>query len=61
MSYEKSAVICRAALRIAPLEVCWIGNSIGWKFGQRIFSAGTVKWLIDRGEAVRDGNFVRAI
>ena len=57
MNYAKAATICRAALRIGPLTAC----STGWQFGRRIFSHRTVKWLIDRGEAVRDGNFVRAV
>ena len=57
MNYAKAATICRAALRIGPLTAC----STGWQFGRRIFSHRTVKWLIDRGEAVRDGDFVRAV
>jgi hypothetical protein len=56
----KAAVICRAALRAGQLEIARAGNTIGWRYGRRIFAAETVKWLIDGGEAIRDGNFVRA-
>ncbi len=56
----KAAVICRAALRLGSLEIARAGNTIGWRYGKRIFAAETVRWLIDAGEAVRDGDIVRA-
>jgi hypothetical protein len=61
-SYEKGAVICRAALAKGPLVLQIKAPSSGcvWVFGKRAFSPNTVRWLIDRGEAVREGNIVRA-
>lgn len=56
----KAAVICRAALSVGPLEYHQNRQLTGWKFGRRIFSKTTVALLIEAGEAIRDGEFVRA-
>jgi hypothetical protein len=48
--------ICRAALRKGPLTLC--GQA--WRFGKRRFNYATVAMLIQLGEAIRDGNTVRA-
>jgi hypothetical protein len=48
--------VCREALRRGPLVM----ENKGWRFGRRRFWTGTVSELIDLGEAVRDGNIVRA-
>lgn len=48
---------CRAALRIGPM--LHVGQH--YLFGRRFFSLCTVNWLITHGEAVRDGDFVRAV
>lgn len=57
MIYTKSAAVCRAALAKSPLTMHRNGM---WAFGKRLFSPATVKFLIDRGEAVQIGNVVRA-
>ena len=61
MTYTKSAVICRAALARSPLTMkVYRNGGLMWMFGKRLFSPATVKFLIDRGEAVQIGNVVRA-
>lgn len=47
---------CRTALRLGALRCC----GALWLYDRRFFSARTVNTLIASGEAVRDGNFVRA-
>lgn len=49
--------VVRAALRIGDLR---INRQKGWQFGRRVFAFKTVARLIELGEAVRDGNMVRA-
>jgi hypothetical protein len=62
MSYAKSAVVCRAALALAPLQMkINLHGGCSWAFGRRAFSAGVVAWLIAKGEAIREGNTVRAV
>ena len=61
MTYSKSAVICRAALARSPLTMRITRHGgCTWAFGARRFSPAVVNWLIKRGEAIRDGNEVRA-
>lgn len=48
--------IVQAALRVGVLRL----NSQGWRFGRRRFAFKTVSRLIAAGEAVRDGDVVRA-
>jgi hypothetical protein len=60
VSYAKSAAICRAALARSPLEMkVYSKGGLMWMFGKRMFSPATVKYLIDRGEAIQIGNVVR--
>lgn len=47
---------CREALRRGVL----LNNGMGWQFGRRRFNYATVSRLIALGEAVRDGDVVRA-
>lgn len=47
---------CREALLIGPLRCC----GTQYLFDRRFFSSRTVNVLIALGEAVRDGDFVRA-
>jgi hypothetical protein len=59
VKYAKSAVICRAALALAPLKIKINPNGgCTWAFGHRLFSAAGVNALILAGEAVRIGNEV---
>jgi hypothetical protein len=61
VSYAKSGAICRAALARGILTMRTGRNGgLMWAFGKRLFSPATVNFLIGRGEAIRDGNTVRA-
>lgn len=61
MSAAATQAVCRAALLRGPLILRRRSNGIpDWRFGRRIFSEQTVAKMIARGEAVRDGNVVRA-
>lgn len=61
MSAAATQAVCRAALRRGPLILRRRSNGIAdWKFGRRHFSEQTVAPMIARGEAVRDGDVVRA-
>lgn len=54
--------IARAALALGDLR--YDGKRHRWLFGvtgRRAFNNTTIKTLIDRGEAVRDGNTVREV
>jgi hypothetical protein len=60
MTYIKSAAICRAALARSHLTMkVYRHGGLMWMFGKRCFSPATVKYLIDRGEAIQIGNVVR--
>jgi hypothetical protein len=48
--------IIRAALQKGVLRL----NNQGWRYGRRRFAFKTVARLIAAGEAIRDGNTVRA-
>ena len=61
MNYEKSAIICRAALKRGELTIVHIGNTVHWAYRRRLFSAAAVAWLIEAGEAERVGDIVRAL
>ncbi len=52
--------VCRSALARGPLVAHRTASGLAWKFGRRIFSTVTVARLIAAGEAIRDGNIVRA-
>lgn len=58
----RSAAVCRTALMRGTLVMDKNANNGGctWAFGHRKFSAVTVARLIQSGEAVRDGDLVRA-
>jgi hypothetical protein len=49
--------LCRAALQRGPLVI----DGTSWRFGRRRFNTATVAQLIELGEAVRDGDTVRAV
>lgn len=56
--FRPSALMaCRMALRLGVLKCC----GTVWLYDRRFFSARTVNSLIASGEAIRDGDIVRAI
>lgn len=64
MSPRQAIDIARAALARGPLTKVHVEGAIlpaHYRFGRRIFNAETVKRLIEAGEAIRDGNEVRAV
>lgn len=52
----RALAVCREALRRGHLT----HDQMAWRFGRRCFAFHIVRALIDNGEAVRDGNTVRA-
>lgn len=57
---SRSEQVCRNALQRGHLNAHKTGHGIAWKFGRRLFSMATVARLITAGEAIRDGDIVRA-
>jgi hypothetical protein len=57
---NRSEAVCRQALSRGPLTAFKTGHGLAWKFGRRMFNTITVSRLIAAGEAVRDGDEVRA-
>lgn len=62
MKPRRALDIARAALARGPLVLIGDGqrNPPHYRFGRRLFNLETVKRLIESGEAVREGNIVRA-
>lgn len=60
LNTDRSAAVCRNALARGPLVAFKTGHGLAWKFGRRMFNTITVSRLIAAGEAVRDGDYVRA-
>lgn len=58
---EKSEAVCRAALRVGVLVAVRPHTGLAWKFGRRCFNTATVARIIAAGDAVRDGDIVRAV
>jgi hypothetical protein len=56
MKRQETLTICREALRRGQLVL----KGQAWMFGRRGFSFAAVARLIEAGEAVREGNIVRA-
>ena len=57
---EKSEAVCRAALARGVLIAVRPHTGLAWKFGRRSFNTATVAQIIAAGDAVRDGDTVRA-
>lgn len=60
MKTEKSEAVCRAALARGVLVAHRGHTGITWKFGRRAFNACVVARIIAAGDAIRDGDIVRA-
>lgn len=56
----KSEAVCRAALARGVLIAVRPSTGLAWKFGRRKFNTTTVARIIAAGDAVRDGDIVRA-
>lgn len=60
MSTKKSEAVCRAALARGVLIAERGHTGLAWRFGRRRFNTITVARIIAAGDAVRDGDIVRA-
>jgi hypothetical protein len=62
--YVPALVYARAALARGPLtehRIMHGGKGVFWRCGHRLFSAKTVRLLINAGEAVRVGHHIMSV